>query len=287
MFRLTAIGLCFAGPAFAGDFERTFPADKVRHVTIAVADADVTAIGWTETKVKVVADGDPGVEVTDDAIAIGRFDPKKRPKDHHKWTHWHSDLSSVKVYLPAAADLEVRSLSGALEVEKIAGRMKLLVISGDVRLSDCSGAADLEAVSGDVTIRGLSADLNARAVSGEVTVIGFDALNLEVKSVSGEIAIRDAKTRTTRIATHSGDLFFQGDAPADGSIEMTTFSGDVEVRLPDKRGFELDASTFSGEVSVKRSLTLREGSQNRVRGRTKTVGPRLRLKSHSGDVQVK
>jgi DUF4097 and DUF4098 domain-containing protein YvlB len=283
---ITALGVCLCRPALAAEFERDIAAEQLRQVTVAVASADVVVTGWKEKKLRVEADDDPGVKVDGKSVAIGSFDADHPPDTPDRAAEWAGKATEIAVRMPADVALTVRTLAGDVVVEALAGRVRLAVVSGDLRVEGCSGTVDVEAVSGDIQIVDLTADLSAQAVGGDVEVRGFEALVLEAESVSGSVTVRESEARTVRISSHSGDLLYAGRTPADGSVELTSFSGDAVVRVPEGSGFEVDASTSSGEVSLGVDAEISEKTQRRLRARTSQPGPRLRLKSFSGSVAV-
>ena len=288
--RITLIAtlvLVAGAPALAAEFEQTIAADGVRQVTVAVASAEVFVTGWKETSIKVEADADPVVKVDGKAVTIGAFDVEKPPTRPEEVAEWEGRASEITVRMPAAAALTVRTLAGDVVVKAVAGRVQLHVVSGDVRVEGGSGPTGVEAVSGDVGITGLSADLDVQSVSGEITVRGFAGLVLEGKSVSGAVDVRDAEARTVRLSSHSGDVIYRGEVPDDGSVELTSFSGNAMVALPPGSGFEVEASTGSGSITLGPEAEVSERSERRLHARTTKPGPRLRLKSFSGDVVVK
>ena len=284
---ITGMMLCLCAPALAGDFEQTINASEVRHVTIGLTSGEIEVTGWKKQTIEIVATVDPHVKVDGKTVGIGLFDLENPPTTSDEARQWGVEVEELRVHMPEGADLTVRTLAGDLRIKNLTGRTTVAVVSGDIRVENCSGPLEIDAVSGEIDIRGLTADLTAQAVSGDIEVRGFDALMLEAKSVSGSVTVRDTKARTVRLSSHSGDVTYAGSTPSDGSIELTTFSGDAVATLPADSGFEVDGTTFSGSVSLEREAEISDRSNHRLRARTSKPGPRLRLKSYSGNIVMK
>lgn len=154
-----------------------------------------------------------------------------------------------------AGDLTVSSTSGDVSLSHLTvSSLKADSSSGDIVLSSAtvSGNAVLKAVSGDVNVhiteaftlqaKTTSGDielsealidgaLTLEAVSGIVELSDTDAASLRIKTVSGDVegSLLSAKSFVTH--TTSGNIRTPASDPTAGLCEITTTSGDIELRL--------------------------------------------------------
>ncbi len=174
-------------------------------------------------------------------------------------------------------DVEIRTTSGDIGLDDIGGRLTLETLSGDIRLGGRSGPARVTTMSGDITLRGVRDDVNVHTTSGDV-MLGMDrAARVEAESISGSIT-------------------FDGSTTDDARLQLTTHSGDVTLRLPESARGSIDVSTFNGEMSASGagSLTLMPSSLTPSRNdravRRYEIGgggsTRFTISTFNGDVRV-
>ncbi len=172
-------------------------------------------------------------------------------------------------------DVEIRTTGGNVSLDDIGGRITLETLSGDIRLGGGSGSARVTTMSGDITLRGVRDEANVHTTSGDVLLAMDRAARVEVESISG-------------------DLTFDGSTTDDARLQLTTHSGDVTLRLPDNARGSIDLSTFNGEMTAPGSLTLMPNSltsSSRERtGRRYEIGgggsTRFTISTFNGDVRV-
>jgi len=174
-------------------------------------------------------------------------------------------------------DVEIRTTSGDIDLDDIGGRLTLETLSGDIRSGGRSGPARVTTMSGDISLRGVRDDVNVHTTSGDV-MLGMDrAARVEVESISGSIT-------------------FDGSTTDDARLQLTTHSGDVTLRLPESARGSIDVSTFNGEMSSSGtgSLTLMPSSLTPSRNdravRRYEIGgggsTRFTISTFNGDVRV-
>jgi len=159
----------------------------------------------------------------------------------------------------------IESSSGYLTVQSITGNTQLKTTSGDMNIKELTGQTTTESSSGYQTIETLTGDAQLKTTSGDVNIQSMDG-NIQVVTTSGDVRIYEGDGNRT-ISTSSGEIMVEGsegnfqlntqsgDAQmimqkGEGSIETT--SGDVKLRLDELAG-TLDVSSNSGIVSIKLS----------------------------------
>ncbi|MGI4835476.1 MAG: DUF4097 family beta strand repeat-containing protein [Janthinobacterium lividum] len=203
-------------------------------VTIADHDLDQTydlAVTTTSTEVLV--------EEKLDKEQIARY-----------WQHnWHDGNNGhhtdddnalridYEVTLPAATPLSIRTVSGDIDAQDLAGAVTLKSISGDLHLAGLSGAVQARAISGDIHLTGLPgrAPVSAESISGDVDASWPPARQAELtlKSLSGEVYADSSVTFSNRRARHYVGYSLRGHTGrTEGGplVSLSSISGDVFFR---------------------------------------------------------
>lgn len=124
-----------------------------------------------------------------------------------------------------------------------------------------SAALDVRDVDGNHTVKTFSSGARLDAVNGSI----------RAKSFSGSFEIRPTNWRERE------------------AIDVETFSGRIELRLPDATRGSIDFETFSGRLESMVPITLSTSGQKRMTGRIGASGAgdgSVRLKTFSGGVTV-
>jgi hypothetical protein len=124
---------------------------------------------------------------------------------------------------------------------------KVGTVSADGLLAGVEAHASVSTVSGSLVVDGTRGRLSANTVSGEVVVRDHHG-DLSLNTVSGDLAASGALTRV-RANSVSGALALDVTAGT-SSIEATTVSGDVTVRVPRDEGVHVQANAVTGRLVV-------------------------------------
>ena len=204
---------------------------------------------------------------------------------------WGGDKISVsvdyKIWVPDQAAVEIKSVSGDVEVAPLGGAAKIVCVSGDVTLRGAAGA-EIKLTSGDLVLENIVGDAFIKAVSGDIDVTKIKG-SIEAEAVSGDIELRDvSEARTVGVATVSGDVTYVGAIMAGGRYELKTHSGDVRMTIPADSNFDFEANTFNGAIETDFEINaVRKISPKEIRGTIGKGGATITLKSFSGDAYLK
>jgi DUF4097 and DUF4098 domain-containing protein YvlB len=122
-----------------------------------------------------------------------------------------------------------------------------------------------------------SSPVTVSHVTGRHEVHGFSS-SLQLNDVSGRV----------RAHTFSGAVRVQLAAAEDQpELDLDTFSGDIDVRLPERAHANLTFTSFSGDLQSDLPLTLTRTSRRNVHGTLNGGdGHDMRFKTFSGDVKI-
>ena len=144
--------------------------------------------------------------------------------------------------------VDIRTMSGDIDVEQVSGLARLQTGSGDVALG-AAGEAEAQTTSGDVGI-GQVGDATIRTVSGDVGIAVSAGREVEVKCSSGDIGVGIAPGRAVY-------------------LDLSSVSGTVSSELEPAEGADeaemtLTCRTISGEVTVSSASQVAGRAANRT-----------------------
>jgi Putative adhesin len=176
-----------------------------------------------------------------------------------------------EIKVPSQADLDLKGVSSNIQLDDVAGAIRVRSVSGEVTAARLRGEIELGSVSGDVRGRDLAGQLALESVSGDVKAEG-DFGDVRAKTVSGEIEL------ATPLA--SG-----------GSYEFHSVSGDAIVRVPSSTAATISARGLSSDFSCDLPCDVRKS--NRVPGSREWQaelnggGAAVRFQSVSGNLRIR
>ncbi len=224
-------------------------------------EASVTTEGWK------IAPGEVTIRESQsgDQIAI----EVRLPQRSYSSDYGRRSVKLV-VRVPAAADLDLRTGDGSVDVEPVTGRVTIATGDGSITVAGLRGEIKLHTGDGSIKATGLEGRLRADTGDGSMNVRGrFDALDL--RTGDGSIAAEVE----------------QGSKVAEG-WSLSSGDGGITLRLPEDLGAELDAHAGSGDVTVEAPVTVTGTvSESSVRGTLAGGGGRLRVHTGDGSIHLK
>jgi DUF4097 and DUF4098 domain-containing protein YvlB len=287
---------------FEEKFEKTVPLSKTGLFALSNVSGNIEVMTWKEAQVKI------------EALKVSRADTQDKAKENaakvtidvaaeadavrvetkypkHNGGFWGGDSIKVsvdyKVWVPEQAAIELKSVSGDVEVASIGGKAKIDSVSGNVGLKGAAGA-EVKVVSGDLRMENIAGDAFVKAVSGDIEITKVRG-SIEADAVSGDIKLLGVSDASTiDVKTVSGNVTYQGVIKPGAHYELKAHSGDVRLSIPADSSFDLEASTFSGDIDSEFQITTSgKISPREIRGTVGKGGATLILKTFSGNVDLK
>lgn len=190
------------------------------------------------------------------------------------------------------------------------GTLKLNTFSGKVRITGAAGNQvvihavrratrdRLNDIKLEVTQSGnrVEVEVNHRLVERrndnvvdtdiEITVPTQTAL--ELKTFSAPITVIGVNGRQNIDGFSSGITIEAGEWSDGNDLDIHTFSGDINLRLPDSARGDIDFNSFSGQFQSDLPVTMTTSSRRNFRGALNGGGNTdLRLKTFSGGVNIR
>lgn len=248
----------------------------------------VTAVDEPRTSVELVSLGRRGADALteidvrlDERTGVHEITIEQTPR--FRWgpvqISW-DDAVEARVTCPRGADLELSSGSADLRVEGDLRDVSVKTSSGDVVLDRVAGALQVRTASGDVSVGTIDADATLATVSGELLVQRLTG-PLTARAVSGDVHIRNVQARLV-LSTTSGDI--DVDEVEDGEVRIQSISGDARIGVARGTRVWIDATSVSGDLASELGVA-DEPQEAADEGDRRVVVP-VHVKTLSGDVRI-
>ncbi|HEX6694067.1 MAG TPA: DUF4097 family beta strand repeat-containing protein [Longimicrobiales bacterium] len=164
----------------------------------------------------------------------------------------------------------VRNVKGDVSVDAVSARMIIENVRGDVNASGSNEGIHLSGITGDI---------NAETVNGPINITGAVSSNVSAETVNGSILLGTTIRDGGRYAasTTNGSITVTLQEGANATIDVSTFSGSVNSRIPNltadrRRGgsftlrtgsgsAKIDLEAFSGTIELVRPGDVKTGSR--------------------------
>lgn len=184
---------------------------------------------------------------------------------------WRSKDLHITISMPAGSRSAVQAASAKVTCRGEYGALDIRTASGRIEAQTVHGPAEISTMSGHVQIAE-AAEVNAQTASGSLRV-AHAAGDVNARTASGPISIGSADGSVIA-RTASGGIFVG--RVARGRADLTSVSGDIDVKVAPGTGVFLDLSSLSGRVTSDLAASDQDGNAHL----------RLRCQAVSGSVQV-
>lgn len=153
---------------------------------------------------------------------------------------WVGDNISFTFVVHTPKDLtsNLRTMNGSVLLQGVNGKNIVHTNAGNITLRDIEGEVQANSSGGGIGIAGSSGQFNIRTIVGNVNIEQSKG-EIRARTVSGNILVRDVNG-TLVCATASGNINASFSDVSYG-IHVQSASGNIELTLPGKTGYQLDA----------------------------------------------
>jgi hypothetical protein len=221
--------------------DQTWPAAKNALVEIQNPAGSVTIKAWDRLEVTVkgtLGKGAEKLEFSGDRLRLHLT--AKAP------SHERPPESDLVVNVPAGGRVQVTGLSTRIDVAGVAGPVSTQTIDGGVTVS---GAAEVEVktVNGPVEVTGTKKRVQVNAVNGDATVKGGSG-TVHASTVDGTVVVSGTALESVRLNSVQGSVRFEGRLPAGASLHAHSVGGTVTLAIPASNGVDYTVGTMSGTI---------------------------------------
>lgn len=238
-----------AGTARADNtVEREFALAPTGELAIVNVQGSVEVRAWSQSRVRLTArlEGDP------DALRITATETSAEIRvetERSLFGRDNAEDAHLQIQVPAGVRLEISTVSADMTVRGHAGEQRLHSVSGDIDVESESTEVDLETVSGDLEFRGLGRSGRYRfaAVSGDAQVRGVGG-DLRLNTVSGDARVESGALDEVDLESVSGNLALRGQLGERARVRAGSVSGEITLALCDRGNVAFDLESFSGDI---------------------------------------
>lgn len=159
-----------------------------------------------------------------------------------------------EVRVPANCDVKANSVSGAITLNDVAGKVEVNNVSGAIKATDIFGSIEANSVSGSLNLKNIDAsNVDANTTSGAITYEGtMGGRNYDFNSVSGSITL---KVDQANFEVDGNTL--SGGVTADGfeniTVNRAKYGPNTSISGSAGNGdADLSLNTVSGSITIKR-----------------------------------
>jgi hypothetical protein len=217
---------------------------------------------------------------TRDAIKLGVEGDAKLP----------AGTADLEITVPANARLFIKSAAADIDVTTLGGTVEVVSVSGRVQLNGVARQASIETLDGNAELA-VTADIGrARTASGTIVVRGI-IQNLDASTVSGPLLVgMEGHVATVRLETVSSEIAFKGALVPDGRLSAQTHGGDVELRLPASLGAQWNLVSY-GKGFINEVVPASQVAKGAQKGEwhftTGTGGAMVDVRTFKGTITLK
>jgi hypothetical protein len=225
-------------------------------------------------------------------------------------------------------DINLMGRDGDADISHQRGDVSVADVNGKVNLSLERSSARVSQVSSDVSVQGRGGDVSMEDIKGALRISGefdsiklakianavsfksartdmeFSKLNGDLDMDSGDLRASDVvgpfrlltRSKDVRLMGVSGDLRLQDENGAVevrisklGNLQVDNRSGEIQIYLPDKAGFQLDARARRGDIESDFSELKIDNSNDQATatGSVGAGGPRLVVNNERGGIEIR
>jgi len=214
-------------PASAHRIEKRFTVDGRPLVTVRNSHGRITVRSWQKAEILVVGDHASNlVEVAAEQLGNRVEVTTHATRENLSPAELRTDYD---ISVPEETELQVRTDSGTVHIEKVSGEMTIDTVAADV---------ELRQVWGYMVVRTIGGSLVCTMCSGR----------LEFNSISGNVRLIQSLHSSVRANTMRGSIFFEGRFLPGGTYSLTNYDGSIEVRFSESESVAVSARTINGRV---------------------------------------
>jgi hypothetical protein len=262
--------------------EKTFPVTGQARLALSTFDGSIAVRGWDRNEVAVEVEKVGPDQQTVERITVraaqdgnGITIDVPRPSPLETTGMRRTPSANMVVSVPRTCSIVARSGDGSIEIRRVSGAVDVDTADGSIQLEDIAGSLVIR--TGDGSVRG-------RKVDGEA----------EIHTGDGSVGLDGALTGVT-IETRDGsiEVTARPGSRAGREWDLTTGDGHVSLEVPNGFSAEVDARTGDGRVridSVTDAPGARAGDEDQRDSVTATLGDGgrpLRIRTSSGSITVK
>jgi DUF4097 and DUF4098 domain-containing protein YvlB len=273
--------------------EKTYTLDRDGKVYLENISGDVAVDSWNKNEIKIIAHKVSGYKADLDnvTIDIDQTDGNIRIITKYHETSRLFRPTHVSVYyvlfIPDKAHLRLETVSGRVKAREIGGFLDIRTVSGEIEVVTAKNGVRCRTVSGDIHLEEIAGNADLKTTSGKIEVKGIKG-SVKGETVSGNIELEAlSHAEEVEVESISGSIKLHAELSPGGIYELNSHSGNIKISIPSDSNFELRVETFSGDIQCDFELKISgKIDRKKLRGVVGKGDARLILSSFSGNIQI-
>lgn len=284
------IGASAAESSRERKYERNFPVKDGGEVIVEADAGTVTIEPWDKQEVGITVEilGSDSraekykVEFSQEGNTvkvIGTFGKKK----FFNWNLGDLDVMYT-INTPKSFNATVNTAGGNVNVKDLTGRMELNTSGGNVVTESVTGDVFLSTSGGDVEANNITGNVSAETSGGDVRVESVTG-NVKANTSGGDVTIRNADG-IVKGGTSGGDVRVTLSSDVKG-VDVETSGGSIEIAMKEGTGADIEAETTGGSVDCDFPVTVRgKVRESELHGKINGGGNTIRASTTGGDIRI-
>jgi hypothetical protein len=251
---LTALALS-ATATRADDWSKTYSISKRADLNVQTDDGSVNVVAGNSNEVvaKVHTEGftiGPNEVRIEESQAGDRVTISVKMPHNPSWSG-HRTIR-VLVTVPRDLDLELSTGDGSVDLQPLAGRIRVRTGDGSIHADGLHGDLTLHTGDGSIEAHNLDGALVAESGDGSIHIGGrFDGLSVNTGDGSVDASAAAGSKMTAPWTLHSGDGSISLGVPQDlkAYVDLKTGDGSIKVDMPVTIEGKIDRSHVQGNLN--------------------------------------
>jgi len=153
--------------------------------------------------------------------------------------------AALVVYVPRGSRVSAKTVDAGIDVEHVSGFYT--TASGDIRVAGALRELQVESLRGTVDLDVRAPWVRVMGGEGDATIRG-NIEDLAASTVAGRLTVNVSAAARARLETMTGTLTSRVSVVPNGSLELDSHAGTVELILEAGARVDVDATTVAGEI---------------------------------------
>ncbi|HKP71753.1 MAG TPA: DUF4097 family beta strand repeat-containing protein [Pyrinomonadaceae bacterium] len=240
--------------------ERTLAAEPTVTVLTCIESGDVVVRGWDRKEVRARSNDAQRIELRR-ADATADPNPATRievlvtkEEDEPSAPGGCGNSGNLELDVPRGASVQIKGNTGDVNVTDVSA-VRVKTLSGDIELQRIAKVVEAWSANGTITLGSSKGRARLETISGEIEANGVESSesgdDLVIKTVSGEISLAGVGHTHVEAMSTNSSIDFNGALAHGGMYTFKTHSGAVTLTLPPDSSFQLNAKVYeSGEITT-------------------------------------
>ena len=173
----------------------------------------------------------------------------------------------LDIQLDADCAVEVRTLSGDIQIVNTGSSARVDTQSGTAKLSGLDGTIEVHSQSGSLSVSdSKTASSTIEVKSGDISLSNVQG-NITARSASGDITLSNCAGKSVSVESVTGDVVVDLSEPVTGTVSIRTVNGAATVGVEDGSDCRVSLSTLRGNVTCDLDLEDEAKQEQHVTGK--------------------